>query len=248
MNATHVHFLSEVLKRYIPIPEMYELAQLFDVSLADYDDSKSFHFDAAKYFIANQNLGNIPRLLASLLDSCLDRNRLSSSTNREELESRSSMREKIELLLSAFNEFSIPEELSTPESSPFRAKSFIRDMLDEATTPVRLVDQYIGTRTLDCVRDLWVPISILTGTKPRSLEDGFLRSLSDFRSDGHEIDVRNHSNFHDRYIMFNNRVWLLGCSLKDAGRKTFSAIEIVDTKQTILDSVDKLWADAKVVG
>jgi len=48
-----------------------------------------------------------------------------------------------------------------------------------------------------------------------------------------------------RYILFNNRCWLAGSSLKDAGKKAFNIIELVDSKALIYVEVKKKWEESE---
>jgi hypothetical protein len=76
------------------------------------------------------------------------------------------------------------------------------------------------------------------------LADDFERALQDFITEGHSIEVRRHPKLHDRYILFNNRCWLAGSSLKDAGKKAFNVIELVDGKTLIFAEVTKKWEES----
>ena len=73
---------------------------------------------------------------------------------------------------------------------------------------------------------------------------GFDRGLKDLLAEGHQIEVRQHRKLHDRYILFNDRCWLVGSSLKDAGKKIFNVIECVDIKSAIVDEVERKWSEA----
>lgn len=49
---------------------------------------------------------------------------------------------------------------------------------------------------------------------------------------------------HDRLIAFNDRCWLVGSSLKDAGSKDFHLTELVDSKKAVVDAVEDKWQAA----
>ena len=132
------------------------------------------------------------------------------------------------------------------EKHPFAAKAEVRDLLSSAETEVTLVDNYIGIVTLDCLRVVDQPIRILTGDKEPSIEKGFDRALAEFRSEGRKIEVRRHGRLHDRHVLLNNRCWLIGSSLKDAGKKAFSMIEGVDICKAISQDVERKWSEATI--
>ncbi len=77
-------------------------------------------------------------------------------------------------------------------------------------------------------------------------ENGFSRALVTFRTEGFSVEVRRHPRLHDRYVLFNDRSWLVGSSLKDAGKKQLNIIECVDTKAAIVDEVERKWSEAEV--
>lgn len=81
------------------------------------------------------------------------------------------------------------------------------------------VIELVGVGTLDCFRTMKVPIRLLAGAHNNSIEAGFENALRAFPAEGFTIEVRRHPKLHDRHIAFNERCWLLGSSLKDAGKK-----------------------------
>jgi hypothetical protein len=42
----------------------------------------------------------------------------------------------------------------------------------------------------------------------------------------------------------NGRCWLIGSSLKDAGKKMFSMVEAIDTYETIKKDVEEKWKES----
>ncbi len=247
MDPTLIIDLTEILKEYVPFAELQELTELFDVSMPD-EEANHPYLQLSKELIGSPNSGSNGKFVAKLLDLSLQRSRKGIAYTKWALQDHhSAMFDKVTSVQSRISQVGIVEEVTVSESSPFTAKSHVRDMLDQAITSVKIVDQYIGARTLDCLRGVTESIFILTGKKRQSLENGFSRSLEDFKAEGHIVEVRAHQNLHDRYMIFNDRCWLVGGSLKDAGKKTFSVIEVVDTKQAIIDSVERKWQEAERV-
>ncbi len=85
---------------------------------------------------------------------------------------------------------------------------------------------------------------LLTGAHDKAMAADFDRALDDFRSEGFDVTVRRHTTLHDRYLAFDGRVWLLGGSLKDAGKKFFSVVECIDSAGPILADIEDKWASA----
>jgi hypothetical protein len=86
---------------------------------------------------------------------------------------------------------------------------------------------------------------LLTGGLPASVESGFDAALQDFQKEGFQIEVRRVDMLHDRHLVFNGRCWLVGSSLKDAGKKGFHCIEIVDLKTQVVDSLEAKWSTSR---
>jgi hypothetical protein len=87
-----------------------------------------------------------------------------------------------------------------------------------------------------------IHIKVLTQDK---ISD-FDRELSLFNCQFPNLNVEKHAteDFHDRFIIVDNiRVYHIGASIKDAGKKVFMINEIEDTKNkdSILKSFNDAW-------
>ena len=138
----------------------------------------------------------------------------------------------------------IPSEIAVEGQRPLKAKSEVREFLATAEAAVLIVDNYVGPGTLDCIVDVSQPVRILTGSRDESMGSGFDRALADSASEGLTVEVRLHPKLHDRYLLFNDRCWLVGSSLKDDGRKHLSIVECVDSKAAIASDVEAKWQEA----
>jgi hypothetical protein len=144
-------------------------------------------------------------------------------------------------LTNALEAEGVPEQLGVSGGKPFQAKSEARAFLERAETSVLVVDNYVGAGTLDCLLDIKHPIRLLAGARPECVFGDFARALADFRSEGRTIEVRRKDGLHDRYIMFNDRLWIVGSSLKDAGRKSLNIVELVDAKADRITELEEMW-------
>jgi hypothetical protein len=182
-------------------------------------------------------------MLEALLDAIEQRNMTAiARSSWERRDAHETARGKVEKLIAALKEPSIAREIVVAENKPFTAKAEVRDFLEKAETEILVVDPYVGVGTLDCLRSVKSPIRLLTGSHPKSIEDGFEKALAAFRGEGFQIEVRQHAKLHDRHVIFNERVWLIGSSLKDAGRKAFHTMEIVDFKAEVRATLEEKWA------
>lgn len=103
-----------------------------------------------------------------------------------------------------------PIEIAIPDERPFTAKSEIRELVAKANSQILLFDPYVGVSTLDCFRNVQQHLRILTGQSKQSVESGFEAAVKDFRSEVHLVEIRRHKMLHDRYLIFNDRCWLIG--------------------------------------
>lgn len=120
-------------------------------------------------------------------------------------------------------------------------------VLSTLTGKLRIVDPYCGKRTLDILTNTnGNEIKMITnvqnmGTK----QNGFIREYRDFITEYPNIEIRDYSgNIHDRYIISDDSLVLIGYSLKDFGKKeTFSAIlrDNEDIKKQLKTNFDYKW-------
>ena len=185
--------------------------------------------------------GNTRHLLDNLLDLAESRNNERvAHTTWERRDFHQSMTQVIREAQGLLEASAAPSEITVTAGSVFSAKSKIRELLETADGDVFIVDSYVGVGTLDCLCNLWVPVRLLTGTHPNSVEPDFHRAVGAFATEGHHLEVRRAPQLHDRHLIFNDRCWLVGGSLKDAGKKPFNCIEIVD-KTAVVADLEARW-------
>jgi hypothetical protein len=235
--------LADVVREYVHDDDLSAICELFEVA-PPRDGYLINYIGLARMLVMQSEHGNNRRLLDSLISTtkarCLDR---VASTSFERRDYHQAQLERIVAIENELAESGAPAEISVPESRPFAAKSELRQILATAETEVVLVDNYVGPGTLDCLIDVQHPIRLLTGAHSQAVAPGFDRALEDFRREGRLIDVRLHERLHDRHVIFNGRCWLLGSSVKDAGRKTFNMIEIQDARDAVVADVEQKWRE-----
>jgi hypothetical protein len=246
MDISHVPILADAIKTYYENKEIIELGELTNLDL-DFSgtDIDSLHVKFARLLITQIEHDNRRRFLETIVPSLLNRAREGAArTKLDAQEFHRRMVDNLELIAGALDAGKIPEEVSVPENRPFTAKSEVRELVAMAETILTIVDNYVGIGTLDCLRDVRHSIRLLTGQQPNSIASGFDSGLRDLLTEGGKVEVRQHPKLHDRFILFNNRCWLVGSSLKDAGKKILNIIECVDVKDTIVSEVEKKWSEA----
>lgn len=103
----------------------------------------------------------------------------------------------------------------------FDAYKFIADLIRTAKTSIILIDNYIddSVLTLFTKRNKEVTVTIYTKeiTKQLSLD------LIKYNSQYQEITIKEFKDSHDRFLIIDNkRVYHIGASLKDLGKKWFA--------------------------
>lgn len=245
MLVTKVPILTEILQEYYEPGELKDVARLFGIELPElWSSAKQEWLAVARQLVEQLEQGNHHALLQTLLEQLEIKNTAAiAHTDWEQRTAHERLRPKIAELQAAFEKAGAPAEIAVSEGSPFSAKSQIRDLLATASTVVFVVDPYVGVGTLDCLRSVSKPIRLLTGGLPASIEPGFDSALGEFKKEGFEIEVRRVPMLHDRHLVFNDRCWLVGSSLKDAGKKAFHCMEVVDLKAQVVQALDAKWAD-----
>ncbi|MEI7868054.1 MAG: hypothetical protein WCI11_09175 [Candidatus Methylumidiphilus sp.] len=247
MSKKLIPILADAIREYYNQEELLELCETFDIQLdPEHFYSNNFaYMKFAKKLIFDSDLGETRYFLDAFIPSLTIRcSSAQVNANYEFQEYHFAIERNIKEFSSFLNNSKVPNEITITENQPFTAKSHLREFLEKAVTPITVVDAYIGIRTLDCLRDVNHPIRVITGVKSNSIEAGFERAIQEFKDEGHGIEVKKHNQLHDRYVLFNERCWLIGSSLKDAGKKTLNVIEIFDVKSAIIDEVERKWSEA----
>lgn len=154
-------------------------------------------------------------------------------------------------LMSFSNKESINLLYFEPEKRFTSKRKLIKTILNDLKGVLKFVDPYIGIRTLDILKDLNNTeirvLSKLSNLKePR--KSRFLRELTDFVNEKKNFQFRDYSNkdLHDRYIISQDLIILIGHSIKDLGAKESFAV-VLDKKSNsdiykILNSnFDERW-------
>jgi hypothetical protein len=246
MDISHVPILADATKTYYENLEIIELGALtnLDIDFGGTDVNFS-HIKFARLLITQIEHDNRRRFLEIIVPSLLNRARQGAAGSKwDAQEFHRRMVSNLELIANALDEGKLPEEVSVPANKPFTAKSEVRELVAATETILTIVDNYVGIGTLDCLRDVKHPIRLLTGLHHNSIASGFDSGLKDLLTEGYKVEVRQHAKLHDRFILFNNRCWLVGSSLKDAGKKILNIIECVDVKDIIVSEVEQKWSEA----
>lgn len=119
-----------------------------------------------------------------------------------------------------------------------------------------VVDKYCGSGSLAILRHLrhGAPLQFLTGKINQNV-NAFNHELKDFQKEVKSIQVRlfpEHGELHDRYIISDNAVVIVGHGIKDIGNKESFLVLLkgdttTDLRKTLLQKFDDRWARSKPI-
>lgn len=245
MRPELVPLFADLLREYIPSEELQATCALFGADCPYSSRGDPDHFGLARLLLTVELDEPRWRLVSALLETLERRSDDATVHNTWERQSyHAGLQAKVGELKEEILAGTVPKEIAVQGGRPFSARAELRSLIENARGTVTVVDNYVGARTLDCLRDVQGQIRLVTGAHNQAIAADFHRALADFRAEGFEITVRRHPTLHDRYLAFDGRVWLVGGSLKDAGKKALSVVECVDSAGSILADIEEKWANA----
>ena len=110
----------------------------------------------------------------------------------------------------------------------FDAYEFICDLIKSAKKRIILIDNYIDDTVLTMMdkRRKSVTASVYTQKVSNQLKLDLLKHNAQYPA----IDVKLFKKSHDRFLIIDNKVYLVGASLKDLGKKWFAVSLLSSTK------------------
>lgn len=128
-----------------------------------------------------------------------------------------------------------------------------KGILEGLQGKLQIVDPYSSERTLDILKDIKNKIEFLTRVENlnKKERDRFLREVQDFKTEYPLIEFRNYPNtdIHDRYVISENSLVILGHSLKDLGSKESFAIVLnkessKNVAEALIENFNRRWKQA----
>jgi hypothetical protein len=112
----------------------------------------------------------------------------------------------------------------------YTAKRLLKNQVFSGLTgSLKILDPYCSEKTLDVLANLKdKPMKILTrlGNIRERDKGKFVRDVADFKTENPNVEFRDYPNtdIHDRYIISEDKVTLIGHSMKDLGAKESFAV------------------------
>jgi hypothetical protein len=140
-------------------------------------------------------------------------------------------------------------EMFFPKGSPWDAHVALRGVFNEAQDSLMIVDPYTDGTVFQML-----VARALSGLTVRVLCGIFASAVAAeartfmAQHSGVRVEVRQGRDFHDRFIVIDDRSCVhVGASIKDAGKTAFmvSRVEDKENRLAILDAIRASWASAK---
>lgn len=120
----------------------------------------------------------------------------------------------------------------------FDAYVFAADLIRSAESSIILIDNYIDETVLTILDKRHEDVEAIIYTK--ELNRQFSLDLKKHNEQYRPIEVRTFNKAHDRFLLIDDKVYHLGASLKDLGRKWFAFSLMKEwTGREILERMDK---------
>jgi len=131
--------------------------------------------------------------------------------------------------------------------------STLPEIAAELRGRISVVDKFYGSGTLSILNYLkhGSPLQFLTG-KTNENPGAFSRELKDFKKEVPALEIRRfsaHHELHDRYIIADNALVIVGHGIKDIGNKESFLLLLkgdtsADLRKTLRDKFDERWKAA----
>ena len=126
------------------------------------------------------------------------------------------------------NDKRIPQQGIFFDGQIYDAYSFVAELIRKATKRIVLIDNYIDDTVLTLLskRAAGVEATIYTGKISKQLQ----LDIDKHNGQYFPIEVRTFSKAHDRFLITDNEVYLIGASIKDLGKKWFGFTLMENTR------------------
>lgn len=126
------------------------------------------------------------------------------------------------------NDKRIPQQGIFFDGQIYDAYSFVAELIRKATKRIVMIDNYIDETVLTLLdkRSKGVEAVIYTGKVSRQLQ----LDIDKHNAQYPPVEVRTFSKAHDRFLIIDDEVYLIGASIKDLGMKWFGFTLMENTR------------------
>jgi len=138
-------------------------------------------------------------------------------------------------------------ELLVLAGTPHSAYVKLRDSLKEARERVLVVDRYLDSTIFPLLKNLAPGVSVRLLTISGKLPADFALELSLFSAERSDLRIAVRcglTDFHDRFLVVDDKVYFSGASFKHLGRKVSVIARLEDTAGRVLSELEERWQSA----
>ena len=161
-----------------------------------------------------------------------------SGIELKQLEYQKSTDEKFDRVFDYISEHNEPKQKVFFNGQIYDAFSILISLIKKAKKEIVLIDGYVDVATLGLLaqKKKNVAVTIYTFTKTKLTAD----AVSEFNEQYPTLAIKHDNSFHDRLLILDKKTaYLVGASLKDAGKKTF-AISLIEDREIIKGILKRL--------
>lgn len=246
MENENLEILSDALKEYFGDYELEELCTRFGLKI-EFMGIHPNHKKLVNQLISQKHRDNHQRLLETILPKLLKRceERILGTTWEVNVfdEHMLPQLKKLQNFFDGQNHAVLKDESA---NQFFTGKAKLAEFFNRTKTALTIIDTQVDKTTLECLEGVKKPVRLLIGQSEKGVIDGIGGYLAEFRTRGHEIEIRRHLKLSDRFFILNGRCWMVSCSLVQVDQVTLSIIECVDTKPVVIKEIGRKWREGKM--
>lgn len=142
--------------------------------------------------------------------------------------------ERFERVFDCMGAHEEPRQMVFFEGQVYDAFELLVSLVQRAKESVVLVDGYVDAGTLNILAKKAEGVASTIWTRPKTKLTE--RDVETFNAQHPELTVRHTSSFHDRFLILDGTEgYLVGASLKDAGKRSFAITRIED--RSIIEAI-----------
>ncbi|MCH8814642.1 MAG: hypothetical protein IH957_06005 [Chloroflexi bacterium] len=141
------------------------------------------------------------------------------------------------------------DEVVIEADTPHSAYVKIRDIVEQASIRLTIVDPWVSSDLFPLLTNVDPKANVRILTKKDFMPKDFGTEAEKFaRQHSMSLEVRTGlHDWHDRFIVVDDRVFHSGASFKDIGKKVSYVAEISSVNLTVIDEIEKRWKTATPV-
>jgi hypothetical protein len=145
----------------------------------------------------------------------------------------------------------IRDHVFFPAGATHDAFVHIRSLFKDARNELFIIDGYIDASLFEFLLSTNGPRACRVLTKSRQIPHDLVHEAQLFmQQHGFALSIRTHDAFHDRQIILDGvRAFILGASIKDAGKRAFHIIPIENptTRDAMVRYAEDIWNQSAVL-